>query len=298
MIQNQVFRQKPNVLIENKVSFSAEGSELSIYDTYQQANRVKLQSDQLMFCGMVTGKKVMHIDEAQIHDPFLPHESFVLAPNQGVEIDFPNAQFDKPTTCLAIEITPERIQRVEQLLNYQSPIDSKYGEWHCRNATLHSHHTTETQSLLNRIVHIYTENHPDRAFMIDLAITELSARLLRQQTRDFIVAHSEKDPEYNSLQAAVHHILKDLSNPLDLEFLLKLTCMGRTKFFSMFKQHVGCTPIAFQQQERLKKAAQLLLTGHQITQTCFSVGFTNTSHFSRVFKGFFGVTPRQYQLKQ
>ena len=297
MIQNQLFRRMPKVLVENKVSFAAESSELSIYDTYQQAKRVKLKSDQLMFCGMVSGKKIMHVDEVEVHEPFLPHESFVMAPNQEVEIDFPEAQLAQPTTCLAIEIAPERIAKVEQMLTRQSPLEKSYGDWQYKDSILHSHHTEETQSLLNRIVQIYTENHPDRGFMIDLAVTELSARLLRHQTRDFIVAFSDQDPELNGLNAAISHILKDLTKPLDLNFLTRLACMGRTKFFTTFKQHLGCTPIAFQQQERLKQAAKLLNTGKQVTQTCFSVGFLNTSHFSRVFKQFYGMTPRQYQLK-
>jgi hypothetical protein len=33
---------------------------LSIYDTYQVAKQIKLQSDQLLFCAMVTDKKVIH----------------------------------------------------------------------------------------------------------------------------------------------------------------------------------------------------------------------------------------------
>lgn len=298
MIQNQVVNRQPKVLVENKVSFAAENSELSIYDTYEKAERVGLISDQLMFCGMVTGKKIMHADNEDIHTSFLPHESFVMAPNQMVEIDFPEAQIHEPTTCLAIEITPERVHKVAELLTQTSPINKDYGPWHYRSAILHSHHTVETQSLLNRIVQIYSENHPDRSLMIDLAVTELSARLLRHQTRDFIVAYSEKDPEVNGLNAVISHIMNHLADPLDVELLTKLACMGRTKFFNVFKQHLGCTPIVFQQQERLKMAAKLLLSGTQITETCFTVGFLNTSHFSRVFKQFYGVTPKQYQMKQ
>ena len=50
-------RQNPKVLVENKISFAGPETELSIYDTFEQADRVKLKSDQLLFCGMVTGKK-------------------------------------------------------------------------------------------------------------------------------------------------------------------------------------------------------------------------------------------------
>ncbi len=53
--------------------------------------------------------------------------------------------------------------------------------------------------------------------------------------------------------------------------------------------------MAYQLQSRLKKAAVLLKKGEQITQVCFSLGFTNTSHFSRSFKKFYGISPRQYK---
>ena len=55
LVQDQ--RNQPHVLIENKISFAGEGSELSIYDTYQSTSNIKLASDQLMFCGMISGKK-------------------------------------------------------------------------------------------------------------------------------------------------------------------------------------------------------------------------------------------------
>ncbi|MFQ3265255.1 MAG: hypothetical protein ACI9U5_001124 [Colwellia sp.] len=53
-------KQPPKVLVENKLTFAGPESELSIYDTYQVAKQIKLQSDQLLFCAMVTDKKVIH----------------------------------------------------------------------------------------------------------------------------------------------------------------------------------------------------------------------------------------------
>ncbi|MDQ7048871.1 MAG: hypothetical protein Q9M92_04730 [Enterobacterales bacterium] len=57
MINNKWRESSPKVLVENKISFAAEKTELSIYDTYEEVYRVKLSSDQIMFCGMVQGKK-------------------------------------------------------------------------------------------------------------------------------------------------------------------------------------------------------------------------------------------------
>ncbi len=290
-------RSSPKVLVENKVTFAGPESELSIYDTYEQAERVKLQSDQLLFCAMVTGKKVMHSDEERFNSEFLPHESFVMAPDSVVEIDFPTAQLAKPTTCLAIEISTDRIKQVASSLNEHTPINQAFGHWHYHHQLVHTNHNSQTQGLLNRIVQIYSENHQDRSAMISLAVSELTIRLLRHQTRDFMLSFCQQQPDNNGLSAVVNYIEKNLGERLDIDFLARIACMGRTKFFNEFRIHFGCSPIAFQQQLRLKQAALHIKQGQQITLTCFDLGFNNASHFSRCFKQFHGVTPRQYQIK-
>ncbi|WP_456448710.1 AraC family transcriptional regulator N-terminal domain-containing protein, partial [Thiolapillus sp.] len=100
----------PRKLIENKVSFAGDSSEVSIYDTYEAASRVRLDADELLFCGMITGRKIMHHPDDGPDAPgtvFLPHESFVVAPGEAVEIDFPDACLEAPTTCLTVEISRE-----------------------------------------------------------------------------------------------------------------------------------------------------------------------------------------------
>lgn len=290
-------RRLPNVLVENKISFAGPESELSIYDTYQQACRVKLRSDQLLFCGMVTGKKIMHAEKECYHSDFLPHESFIMAPNQEVEIDFPIADLNNPTTCLAIEISKERVNQVAEKLNSSMAKQEVFGHWQYNEQLVHTHHNTETQALLSRIVEIYTENHQDRSYMIDLAVSELTVRLLRHQSRDFILAFSQQEPDNNGLNAALNYMVKHINETLDIDHLCRLACMSRTKFFHNFKVHLGCSPIAFQQQIRLKQAAVLIKSGLQITHVCFELGFSNTSHFSRSFKLFHGLSPSQYKAR-
>jgi len=295
-------RKAPQVLVENKISFAGPESELSIYDTYQQAQRVKLKSDQLLFCAMVSGKKIMHCNEAafdggSFDSDFLPQESFIMTPDSSVEIDFPIAKPSQPTTCLAIEISSDRIKQVAASLNEQQPLDKDFGHWHYQHELLHTQHNCETQGLLNRIVQMYGENHPDRSAMIALAVSELTIRLLHHQTRDFILSFSAKKPDHNGLTAALDFIRLHLNEQLDIDDLARLACMSRTKFFTEFKLHIGCSPIAFQQQTRLKKAAVMLKNGEKITSSCFALGFTNTSHFSRTFKQFYGFSPSQYKKR-
>ena len=288
-------RRDPRVLVENKISFAAANSELSIYDTFEKASRVELASDQLMFCGMVSGKKVMHANSDDYECEFLPHESFVMAPNSPVQIDFPTASLTQPTTCLAIEIDSQRVQQIISGLNSSASLARYQKEWQYQTEVVHTHHNSETQALLNRIVHIFTENHQDRSFMIDLAVTELIVRLLRHQPREFIISHSNTQPDHNGINAVISYIQENIESNLDFAKLCKLACMSRTKFFNEFKQILGCTPKEFLFQQRLKRAAQMLQQGSSITAVCFETGYSNSSHFSRSFKAFYGMSPRQYK---
>jgi transcriptional regulator GlxA family with amidase domain len=202
---------------------------------------------------------------------------------------------NQPTTCLAIEISSERVKKIIDSLNDSAPLDLYNKEWRYETELVHTHHNSQTQALLNRMVQIYTENHQDRSFMIDLAVSELIVRLLRHNTRAFIMSHSCLLPDHNGLNAAIAYIQKNLNEPLCIDRLCKLACMSRTKFFAEFKQKLACTPKDFLYQLRLKQAAKMLKHGSTITRACFASGFSNNSHFSRCFKAFYGMTPSQYK---
>lgn len=287
-------RQQLDVLIENKVSFAADNSELSIYDTYKSAQKVALHSNELLFCAMLSGKKVMHVESSQYHKAFLPHESFVLAPKQGVLIDFPNASISAPTTCLAIEISTDKITNVANALNMQQNFANDSLFEYAPNL-VHTQHNTQTQQLLERMVHLFSEQGAERHYLIDLALNELITRLLQQQSRDLLLANCNTLRLKSNVSDALHYIEEHLNDPLDIDALCKITCMSRSKFYQQFKLAFGTSPALWQQQLRLKKARTLLLQGHPISKVCFDLGFNNTSHFSRLFKQTFGITPKQCQ---
>ena len=91
--------------------------------------------------------------------------------------------------------------------------------------------------------------------MIDLAVSQLITRLLRHQTRDFIIGHSLVQPDHNGINNVIDHLHKNLSEEIDIDSLSKISCMSCTRFFNEFKQRIGTTPREFLFQLRLKKAA-------------------------------------------
>lgn len=290
-------RQSRRLLVENKLTFTGPDSELSIYDTYRAATRVGLGAGPLTYCGMVTGKKIMHDFSEHDGKPFLPHESYVMPPGEYVEIDFPEARESAPTTCLTIEIPKERIEQVSQRMRDVTTLDDVEHDWEYKSHIIHNHHTSDTQNLLERLVGLFTHNHPDKEIMVDLGVTELIVKLLRQQGRDVLLNYCQQQPDMNGITAVLSYLELNYALPMDIDELAKKACMSRSRFYVEFKKQLGCSPAEYQQQLRLRNAAEMIRNGHSISETCYDSGFNDLSHFSRRFTKFYGSTPRQFQAE-
>jgi AraC-like DNA-binding protein len=68
-----------------------------------------------------------------------------------------------------------------------------------------------------------------------------------------------------------------------------------------FKARFGCSPMAWQREERMRKARQLLLMNppsQTITTLAHDMGFSSVSAFSTLYRRHFGETPRQTLSRQ
>jgi AraC-like DNA-binding protein len=290
-------REKRQLLVENKLSFQGPESVLSIYDTYRTASRVGLDADQLLFCGMVKGRKIMHDFYDEAGKVFLPHESYVMPPGEYVEIDFPEANEQRPTTCLTIEIDKDRVDFLSERMRGVTTLGAVEHDWQYQPHVIHTHHTTETQQLLERLVGLFTNDSSDKEMLIDLGVTELIIRLLRQQGREVLLDYCQHTPDASSITAGLSFIAQNFSQPLDIEQLCRRACMSRSKLYVEFKKQVGCSPCEYQQQLRLKLAAEAIEAGKSVSEACYTVGFNDLSHFSRRFTQFFGCAPSTYKNK-
>ena len=57
---------------------------------------------------------------------------------------------------------------------------------------------------------------------------------------------------------------------------------------------IGLSANELIKQYRLKRSIEFLKSGHNVSETAYSVGFETHSHFTTSFKSFFGVTPTEY----
>jgi AraC family transcriptional regulator len=72
--------------------------------------------------------------------------------------------------------------------------------------------------------------------------------------------------------------------------------MSTFQFARVFSELEGVPPHRHLLRVRLDKAAGMLRDGVSVTQSCFDVGFSNLSHFTRSFRKRFGCLPSSYRM--
>jgi AraC-like DNA-binding protein len=90
------------------------------------------------------------------------------------------------------------------------------------------------------------------------------------------------------------NMLADLGSPPQLAVLAKNAGMSLTKMKQLFRQVFGDSIYNFYQAARMDEAASLL--NHlSVSQVGYRIGFSNLSHFSRVFEKHHRMKPKRYQ---
>ena len=90
-------------------------------------------------------------------------------------------------------------------------------------------------------------------------------------------------------------MLQHLDTPPVIHELSTLANMSPTKLKCLFKQIFGDSIFSYYQSFRMQEAARLLKAGNlSVSEVGYQLGFTNLSHFSRVFAQHIGMKPKKY----
>ncbi|MCO8294336.1 helix-turn-helix domain-containing protein [Tetragenococcus halophilus] len=82
---------------------------------------------------------------------------------------------------------------------------------------------------------------------------------------------------------------------MSLEELSRRCHLNKYTLIRYFTKYFGVTPYQYLQTIRIKEAKELLSNGKELLSISLKVGFSDQSHFTRVFKSLIGITPKQYQ---
>jgi AraC-like DNA-binding protein len=157
-----------------------------------------------------------------------------------------------------------------------------------------NHITQRQEALLNELLSISCiEDKLQELYLESKLLDLIYITMNEMKTKEHNdISLSHKDVE--CLHKAKNILLNNIHNPPSLKELAYKSAINEFKLKKGFKQLFGNTAYGILQEYRLNKAKTLLQTNEiNISEASSLVGYKSISHFSKIFKEHFGVTPIQ-----
>jgi AraC-like DNA-binding protein len=125
---------------------------------------------------------------------------------------------------------------------------------------------------------------------------ELVCRLLMElEKRDERHLYALNAHDIQAIYQVKEQMLEHLETPPGINELADSANMSPSKLKRLFRQIFGNSIFRYYQEFRMKEAARLLKEEKRsVSDVGYGLGFTNLSHFSRVFNEHIGMKPKQY----
>lgn len=284
-------------LIENRTSYTVNCAELNIFETGTKVSNVNLEFSDPVIASMIKGRKIMRVKDYDVFN-FLPGESLIMPAEEIMNIEFPDATEDMPTQCTALTIEKSKFYSVIDRLN-ENRYKDQLNEIKYDFTNFHFSNSLALQQIINRLMFLFAEEHPEKDFFVDLMLQELIIRLL--QTRSLqslsVLTNSNKNPQ---LSTAIDYIKNNLSQHIEIDHLSHKACMSNSHFYRCFKTEFGISPTEYINKARIDLAVSLMRDHpmKQLKEIYFECGFNNYSHFTSMFKRYKQMTPQQYRQRK
>lgn len=266
---------------ERNHDFETEYLKILYYDLSASYKEMYKSYHYNRLCTIVQGTKHVRINNGEEFD-YSTSDFILIPPNSGVDMEIKN-----PTIAVVYEISDKLIDDTRKKIQLNHDVDFKK-----INSEVIREKIYDIERPLRRINQTCMATDPNRAFLIDLYSQELVYDLMRKHLIQYD-PNSKADP-------TTYTISKIMDNLYNSHFTLKEVAaelnMSPSNLVTIFKQRTGFTPKAYQNSIKLQAAAEMLKE-KSVTEVCYDLGFENISYFIKLFKEYYGETPKQYAIR-
>ena len=127
-------------------------------------------------------------------------------------------------------------------------------------------------------------------------LTQLIQRYAEPHKQSSVDAGERRERfDHQALAKLKSYLYADLAKPHRLSELAGLFDLSEYQFLRRFRATMGITPHAYLLALRVDYARQCIRQQQSLTESAFAAGFYDQSHFCRVFKRRYNLTPAAYQ---
>lgn len=99
---------------------------------------------------------------------------------------------------------------------------------------------------------------------------------------------------FNEINGYIEHHIYD---KFCLNELSKMANINKYGFIKKFKTSTGMTPMNYILMKKIFSCKKLINPNSKLTEIAYQYSFTDMAHFSKTFKRYIGLSPKQYQKK-
>lgn len=232
-------------------------------------------------CTIIDGSKDVKINgESQF--TYGKDEFVLLPPHSTVDMEM-----KKDTRAMVFEISDQLVSKIHNNIEnrFQQSI-SKDDDCYVSDVT------TNMIGNMRKIKDAVFSESADQHFLVDLYAQELVYNLMHEKH----ILSKGFDKKTNT-DLAVEIIKKEGNECITIQEVASLLHMSNANLTYLFKQEFNMSPKQYQNLIRIKKSKDLLLK-YNVTEVAMMVGYTNISYFIRLFKSYYGITPKQYIMQK
>lgn len=232
------------------------------------------------FCTIVNGEKHIAIkNKAFTYDK---SKFLLLPPHTEVQMDI-----ETPTRAMVFELNDALFDKV--IRQAQIGSSSGFTQQALRDVFLQAN-DLQIFDAIQHMTEMSVKQGQSEHFLLDLYAQKLVYHLLRiKPIGDQILSGSG-----NPMQRAVDYMKAHINEPIAIQTIAKKLQMSESNFSHAFKKQMGVTPQKYLHQLKMDKAVELLKV-QNVTDVALDLGYENPSHFIRLFKDVYGLTPKQFQ---
>ncbi|WP_170311608.1 helix-turn-helix transcriptional regulator [Vallitalea okinawensis] len=270
---NQPWQLKERVIFDYELQFIKEGQvEITIEDKVYHG-----QPGDLFFYQPKQHHTMKIIGDEPLRQPHLHFDFIQQSDSDEVKINF------RPL---------EELERLE-LCYFRENISNSFGIE--MPSYIHLKDPQFFEKILFEMIAVYREQPPFYECELKGLFIKMWTYLCRE-----VYLQKEMDLRINMqrLEEVKTYILCHSEDNITLDQLAQTVGLSPYYLIRLFKKAYGLSPLQYHQQERIRRAKEMLLySNHNVSEVAEILGYSSLHSFSRAFKKVEGISPSMYAKK-
>lgn len=254
---------------------------LLYYDFNRYYNDIYKSYEYKRLCTIIDGEKKVKVNGSE-DIIYNSNQYLILPPHSSIEMEI-----NKPTKALVLEINDKLIDDVIKNIDYDIDLS--------KNKPLDYLLQDKTKSLsdsIKKIIYLSSTKEYKKEFLIDLYAQEMMFKLITNAKTNKIITENFNNP----INLSTKIMKEKFKEKITISDIASELNMSVANFSSKFKKIMNISPNDYLTNIKLQEAKKLLRTKN-VTEVAYDLGYENISHFILLFKRKFGLTPKQYMIK-